>query len=287
LALKKNRGNLGGTLWNLNAIYVLSKFMRKQYIEVHGGVCEQACFVTRNGIHLPDFAELQPVPRDLKKLVYASRPERGLENCLAIMQILERRGSNLRLEVSGYDNTPPQMEAFYQMLWGQAQQMPNIKLIGAQKQTDWYGQLASAQALIYPAVENEFREISCLLAMEAQACGTPIVSCKRGALPETINRKAAVFLGDEETNVHSEEYREKFADAIESVTRDEVAWRRMSKAGRRHAQSLGWDGVAQQWEEHWIKLITEQNSDRYRSLRHMVRMGDWELFNAEKPCQSL
>jgi glycosyltransferase involved in cell wall biosynthesis len=261
--------------------------MRKQYIEVHGGIPEKAFFVTRNGINLPDFAELQGIPRDRNKLVYASRPERGLENCMAIMQILQQRGCTLRLDVSGYDNTPPQMEAFYRMLWEQAQQMPNVKLIGPQKQPDWYRQLASAQALVYPGVENEFREISCLLGMEAQACGTPIVSCKRGALPETVNRKAGVLLGDEETNLHSEEYREKFADAIDSLCRDEMAWRRMSKAGRRHAASLGWDGVAQQWEEHWIKVITEQNSDRYRSLRHMVRMGDWELFNAEKSCQSL
>ena len=278
LALKRARDTLGGLLWNFDAVYVLSSFMRAQYREVHPGIPDAAFFVTRNGIDLAAIdaaiAGHGGLGLDRHKLVYGSRPERGLENALEVMALLGRRGSPLRLEVSGYDNTPPQMEAYYAHLRARAEQMPNVVWRGPLAQGDWYRQLATAAALLYPGVQSEFREISCLVACEAQAVGTPIVGCARGALPETVHPNAGVLLGDETADVHGAAYRAAFADAVVALTGDPARWQKASDAGRDFARTRGWAPVAEEWEAHWRTLLDCRRDDGWRIARELVRRGD-------------
>jgi len=276
LALKRQRGFLYGVLWSVDAVYLLSPFMVRQYREVYEGIPESIFYLTRNGIDVNAFAPLKFVARDRDKLVYGSRPERGLEQCLNIMDELARRHSTLRLEVACYDNVTPQMAPYYEVLWARARTMPNVKLLGSLRQADWHRQIASALAVMYPNCPGEFREISCLVAMEAQACGTPMVAARKGAIPDTLAADAGVFLGEEDTDPDSEAYITQFADTVMALREDEVATRRMAKAGLARAQELDWSEVARQWEGHWYELLAARVDDPQRVAAHFARIGELE-----------
>lgn len=277
LALKRNIANLAGVMWSVDAIYVVSEFMRQQYKTVNGALPESVYLRTRNGVDLASFAPLAGVPRDPQKLVYGSRPERGLETCLAVMAVLAQNASPLRLDVAWYDNVPPQLQNYYQALWQQAAKLPNVRLLGPLKQIDWHRELATAMAMIYPGCGGDFREVSCIAAIEAMACGTPVVTCAKGALPETLHPACAEFLGDETTEVGTPGYVGQFAGAVAKVVHDPNLWRSMSFAGRQRATMFDWDGVAEQWTAHWDELLAERRAGGdFRLRRQLARSGDGE-----------
>lgn len=276
LALKRYRGHFTSALWNVDAVLVLSAFQREQYAAMHD-VAKGVLVQTRNGIDLSRF----PVPavplvqRDQWKLVYGSRPERGLEALVNVMRLSAARGLPWKLYVSTYDNPVAQMEPFYEHIYAQCRAVGNIALLGSKTQDEWRRNLSTARAMVYPGVSNDFREVSCLVGMEAQACGTPIVYAPKGALPETVHPAAGIPVGDEETDPLTPEYAVAFLAAIESL-RDEPRWQAMQDAGMAHAQGLGWDGVAAQWVDVARGLLAKRTDNAWRTELALRRMGDQE-----------
>jgi glycosyltransferase involved in cell wall biosynthesis len=279
LALKRARGQLGGALWNLDAIYLLSKFMVDQYKLVNPQIPDSIYFQTRNGIDLSRFAGLEKIPRDRNKVVFGSRPERGLETCLLIMEELWRQRSPLKLYISSYDNTPEQMKEYYQYLWSRAQQMPNVVLLGALKQSEWHKQLASARMMIYPGCNGDFSEISCLNGMEAQACGTPIVTLAKGAMPETCPPQAATLVGHQHQDVNDPAYIQEFARHMMQIYEHDALFRSMSMAGRVASTMRDWNDVAKEWEADFLRRLDIQAQNPYRVRQHLKREGDLEALD--------
>jgi glycosyltransferase involved in cell wall biosynthesis len=277
LTLKRQRGALGSALWNTDAIYLLSKFMVDQYKSVHPQIPDSLYFQTRNGIELDRFVGLERLPRDRTKVMYGSRPERGLETCFLIMEELWRRKSPLRLYVSWYDNTPDQLRDYYQYLFNRAQQLPNVTLLGALKQQEWHKHLATARMLIYPGVNGEFNEISCLNAMEAQAVGTPVVTLRKGAMPETCPAQACTLLGGQEQDVTDPTYISDFATAMQQIYDHDALFKSMSIAGRVASTMRSWDDVAREWEADWYGRLDAQINDIYRVSQHCKREGEHDL----------
>lgn len=283
LALKRLRNYVGAGLWSLDAIYVLSEYQKKQYTQVYEGMPEDFLMVSRNGIDLRAFNGLNQISRDRNKLVYGSRPERGFEACLNIMDMLRRKGSSLRLEVSWYDDAGlgQQLAPYYDMLKARASQMPNVRLLGPLRQADWHRQIAGALAVIYPGPIGPavgFKEISCIVAMEAQACGTPMVSVAKGAVPETLGA-AGILLGQDDTDCAAEGYLESFADTLIRLQADPDYTRSLAKIGLERAQGFDWIGVAQQWERHWLSVLEKRCASPERLRKHLERMGDREALN--------
>ena len=295
LALKRMLPQLSPGLWNVDALYVLSDFQRQQYLETYAGLPPEQLVVTRNGVDLPAVAGVGRGPRDPLKLVYGSRPERGLETCLLVMDELARRGSPATLAVAWYDNMPAQLQGYYQMLWQRAAQMPNVTVLGPLIQPVWHQTLASARALLYPGPvggHSGFREIACIVAIEAQALGTPIISCAKGAVPQTMGAVATGegwacdvgrLIGQETTECATMDYIRAFADAVETLLRDDGLWQRQHQAALQRGTTLGWDGVAAQWEADWLARFAERNAAPWRVTQHLRRTGEREGLHCLDP----
>lgn len=277
LTRKLFRAPLGSMCWTIDRLYVLSDFQRRQYKEVHGaGLPDDLLFTTRNGLDLSAFAGLAKTPKDRTKLVYGSRPERGLETALQIMDRLRRMGSDLVLHFCTYDNVVPEMRPYYEALWQRAAQMPNVRNLGCLKQADWHREIASSLALIYPGVNGDFSEIHCVVGHEAQACGVPVVSLAKGAMPEAVG-DAGVLLGTQDTDVSSEAYQEQFARALVDLQANPADSARLSKRGVQRSREWDWSDVVRAWEGDWETHFARHRDEPQRMLIHAQRTGDVEL----------
>jgi alpha-1,3-rhamnosyl/mannosyltransferase len=88
-----------------------------------------------------------------------------------------------------------------------------------------------ARALVVPSIEEGFG----LQALEAMACGTPVVSSGGGALSEVTGR-AALEPGDPSP--------EAWAAALERVCADDTLWSELSEAAVRRARHFSWSNAA-------------------------------------------
>lgn len=119
------------------------------------------------------------------KLIYSSRPERGLENLVApkgIMAQLLETNPEYHLYVCNYANTTERMAGYYTWLYEQCDKLPNVTILGNLTKQELADVQRQCDACIYPTA---FEETSCITAMECAAADLPLISSKVGALPET------------------------------------------------------------------------------------------------------
>lgn len=276
LALGRNRDKTNGTIWNIDKAFLLSKFMVEQYQQVYGWPAS-FCAQTRNGIALSLFQGLEGMERSRKRMVYAARPERGLDVLLETLlpKVLEAEPS-ATLAIAGYDNAVEHMVEFYQHIARLIQTFgERIEWKGFLPKRQLYELYASSGVYVYPTpgrIMPGFAETSCITAMECQAAGLPIVTTDKGALPETIHPDAGVFVSGDVGNDAA--VQGQFVGRVLHFLRDDEAWAKASQAGRAHAQTLGWAGVAADWSERFEGWIAERNDDPARLVRHFWRRSD-------------
>lgn len=284
LALGRLRGDVMGVMWNVDRVLVLSEYMREQYRTVYG-IPDAALLNTRNGIDTALFAGLDGIQRHRNRLVYTARPERGLDNLLRdIFPMILREAPDVELHLAGYQNQVEHLREFYQSIdWLIRSHGDRVVWHGALGKRQLYELYASCGQYVYPTpseMNAAFAEISCITAMEAQACGLPIVTSDRGALIETIAPEAgALISGDPWTD----DYRRRFTDAVLHYLRDDAAWKEASAAGKRRAQWLDWGAVAKHWSEE-AETQLRALSGRVDTLahhfwRHSDIMAARELIN--------
>lgn len=93
--------------------------------------------------------------------------------------------------------------------------------------------VAAADAFCLPSLMEGFG----LTALEAMACGVPVVVSDRGALPEVV--------GD--AGIVTEPTADAVAHQLELVLTDRGAAHRLADAGRRRALELSWTATARGW----------------------------------------
>lgn len=91
----------------------------------------------------------------------------------------------------------------------------------------------NALAVVVPSDSEGFG----FAALEAMACGTPVISSNRGALPEVTDLAALVPEGDDP---HA------WAVAIERLLEDEQLWNELSAFGRRRSREFSWNRAARE-----------------------------------------
>ncbi len=190
------------------------------------------------------------IRRERNRLIYTSRPERGLKVLLDMWPRLKEKRPELTLGVAWYENPGADEHLGSQIsdLRFQMERLEGVEFLGSLSKTELYREMARARVWVYPTA---FPEISCISAIEAAGCGTPAVASRYCALKETVVDGETGLLIPGKPG--SEEYARRFEEAMFSLLEDDVLWERMSEAGRKRvAERYQWRTIAGEWNA-WLR----------------------------------
>ena len=280
LARARFRGVVKANAWNHQGVLAVSAWHKAQVQTVYA-LPQSFVHALPNSIDLSLFGEAGPdaeAKRKGKRLLYTSRPERGLENLVrpgGIMAKLAQLDPEVLLLVATYDNAAPEMVAHYAQLHAWARALPNVELLPPQNKRDLARLMGGAALLVYPTVPSAQHEAtSCISLMEAQAAGTPFVVCDGGAVRETVQggtgRGTLVpYKADGQVDA------EAFLAAIRTWLEHGEGYVRTSAACREFAQEhYGYAKPAAQLETLLGRTLGERSSNPVRLVSHLYEQGD-------------
>jgi len=115
--------------------------------------------------------------------------------------------------------------------------IPNVKFRGIiNSEKDIAGYLQKAHLLLLPSLYENFP----LAALEAQACGVPVISSNVGGIPEVIIDKKTGYLS-EPRNI------KRFVKNAESLLKNEYKWKKFSRDSQINARRYDSDKVIKQY----------------------------------------
>jgi glycosyltransferase involved in cell wall biosynthesis len=130
-----------------------------------------------------------------------------------------------------------------------------------------YKELASAALLVYPSI---FWETSCMSAIEAMACGTPVITSSYCALKETVPHRQGGMLikgspripgggpgeGDWKYDLP---YQDRFVSEVVRLIEDHSEWSKLSHGARTWAQHYDYWQIGREWNEKIRSLYAERD----------------------------
>lgn len=271
--------------WAYDEIAYVSQYHRKQW---EGVVPELAPlgWVTKNGF------DPAMVPTDVarvpNRIIHISRPERAMAPLLAMWPELKKRVPDAELHVCRYQsmydgegsNVKAMVEAYDREIARVNAEVGGIVQLGQLNKRELYRALASAAVMWYPGV-HDFAETSCIAAIEAQACGTPIVCSYKGALPETAPYAIHVE-GDAMTPEYQAASVRAVADVLSGISgprrREPFTTNEYSNRqaiGISHVQSYTYAAIAAEWETHvWQQFDARSSLNPERVVDALLHEDD-------------
>jgi glycosyltransferase involved in cell wall biosynthesis len=119
----------------------------------------------------------------------------------------------------------------------------HVRLLGGVSAPDLVGLYQGACLFALPSLYEGFG----LPALEALACGVPVLASTGGSLPEVVG-DAGILLDPHDADA--------WADAIERVLLDPAESQRMRDAGPKQAANFSWDRAAAQTWELYARVAT-------------------------------
>lgn len=116
--------------------------------------------------------------------------------------------------------------------------------VGQEQLADWF---RAASVLVMPSYSESFG----LVAIEAQAAGTPVIAAAVGGLPVAVREGVTGFLVQGHDPADYAQRLARFVDAPELTAR-------MGEAAARHALSFGWDTAAAGTAEVYAAAMQER-----------------------------
>ena len=176
-------------------------------------------------------------------LLYVGRlePLKGIDVLLKAASIMEH-SANLKVLIIGGDDDQDQELCRLKTLAEELNVSDKVIFLGRIEQNELPVYYNAADICVVPSFYESFG----LVALEAMACGTPVVASRVGGLASIVKNNITGLL-------ISWRFPETFADAIDSILANETNRKYMSDQSRTLALSLSWDSVAQ-------KLIETYNS---------------------------
>lgn len=263
IAMYRSQGWMDKSLIDIDRIFTVSEFHRQQTAKVYG-MDDRYILPTFNGIDYELFKDFKDIEREPNTLIYGARPERGLEVLVKEGGIMENL-PECKLYVCGYDNTVPQMRDYYNYLHRRCEELPNVLNLGSLGKKDLYRALSKAMIYVYP---TEFEDTSCIMALEAQAAGTPVITSHIAALPETLKDSGSLLLKLKDGKVNQM----KFIDSVRRVLKDTSEWTHLHNKALGKVQS--WAMAAEQWDQTFTDILADKCSNKTRLYKHLERMSD-------------
>lgn len=207
--------------------------------------------VVHNGV-TDDFGPGEKLSVRGKSLVYASTPFRGLEQLLTYFPEIRARVPDATLYVvSGmqiYGQSDEEDRKAYGALYELGKQ-EGVTLSGPVAKLKLASILGRSRVMAYP---NTFAETFCIAALEAQACGVPVVSTDLAAMKERISDGSDGFL----VRGHPREaqYGPVFVERVTRLLTDDDLWHQMSERSREKSRAFSYDSLAVQWRELFDRI---------------------------------
>jgi glycosyltransferase involved in cell wall biosynthesis/2-polyprenyl-3-methyl-5-hydroxy-6-metoxy-1,4-benzoquinol methylase len=273
----RQRSAFNSSLWNVDEVFVLSDWQKKQYSEVYG--IEDNDVPSNSPIMWQTSNGIQPIKdyklkRKPKQLVFTNRPERGLDILLYdIAPLIWKRDKEVEIIVCGYDNTTDEMANFYQSLALQIKQYQQegfkIKHVGSLTKDNLYKLYQESTAFVYPTL---FYETSCITAMETQECGLPMITTKRGALPETCGDGNILIEGE----ARDSDYQASFVDGVFEILGEHGTPQQAERIKKLKAKSSEyyWDKVCEKWETHFNQFLRSKTKCKRNLYAHLYQRED-------------
>ena len=257
-----------------DTIIVLSEYHRSllpNYIPEH------KILVSANGINSKDFDVKKKPSRNLKRLIYTSSYDRGIQHLLEVWDDVLKEVPDAELHLfygwNTYDammaqgNRPKEFRDFMTKLMAK----PSVFEHGRVNHKTLIKEFYKSGVYVYP---SHFQEISCISAMKAQACGCVPLVFNYAALRETV--KAGVKI---EGIGSKPEDMVKFKDELVKLLNDSVYQEKLRREVDTHKDEFGWDEVAKQWDK---ELFPAKRND-YKSLeeykKEYTTHGEFQLSN--------
>lgn len=280
-------------LWKTDLLAFNSEFHRKQFDDGVKGLPTEVYFPTRNGVDLAMIRDaIEGVERVENRLIYTSRPDRGLDVLLAMWPDLKRERPELELRVMWYDFPEADKTHLAPMLAvmdAQIEQLDGVTRLPAMPKRELMREVAAAKMLVYPSI---FPEISCISAIEAMACGTPVVASSYCALKETVPHGETALLVGGAPRVRNEggwiygapatKYTEHFIEAVGSLLDSESDWQRLSDGGRARAERYDYKVIAREWDARLREEVKLSDHKQTVSACMIVKDGEDTLHRCLK-----
>jgi D-inositol-3-phosphate glycosyltransferase len=175
---------------------------------------------------------------DRPRLLYVGRlaPIKGLTTLLDGMARLHGKGSRAHLCIVGGDADEPLNghEGELRARLAELGLQDSVTFVGAQPQESLRAWYVAADATVLPSYYESFG----MVALEAMACGSPVVASRVGGLQTTVRDRITGVLVPDHDPV-------SLADALEDVLDDAVLRARLGRAGVRWAAEHRWPCVAE------------------------------------------
>lgn len=197
--------------------------------------------VVPNGVNLEQFsprheaAVRERVGIDGPVVLYLGRicSQKGSDTLLAAAGRLREQGvrANVLLAgpVGGFDGGASPDE---RAEWKRRIAAAGARWLGQIPDSRLAGLLTMATVFVMPTRELEMQGMA---ALEAQACGTPVVASDHGGLPETVPDGCGVRFAPGDAHA--------LADAVAGLLADEGARNAYSAVALEHARSLSWERI--------------------------------------------
>lgn len=152
------------------------------------------------------------------------------KNFISILKAFERvlqSVENIKLFIIGDCND----KNFKQIDIGRFACNPNIRFVGRVSDTDLVRYYSNAIAFIFPSYYEGFG----IPAIEAQACGCPVLSSNQSSLPEVLNESAMFFEPDDISNL---------SDLMVSMAENDLLRQELILKGYSNVKRFSWDESA-------------------------------------------
>lgn len=228
----------------MDRIFAISRWQRDEWSRYFGMPIERF-FITRNGVDLTMF---KPGEKRIRhRLIYLSRPDRGLGVLLELFPHIRQRVPDAELHIYSYQLPGDKLDD----LMFQKTQQAGVYLHGSLPKSGLAAEMALARLMVYPST---WPETSCIAAIEAQASGTPVVASTPAALSETVHDGVSGCLipGDPRTA----EFGRRFIETVVALMNDDGVWQKLSLGARNRSELLyDWNSIAKDWTAELERLI--------------------------------